>query len=188
MDILLLTVISGLIIWLIRALIIYCKRQWVRYRKKTKVIVLRYLKPVPKKKIKIKFNRLGGDKQVKDVYVPIIFSEPKNSNEVMFSVLVYNSSTKELDKNVQIKVDFFDPCIKKVVIDSNRVEVLEGGKNGSSFVSLLIKELIPEEKQSIKIFVRRLNKDIRIHNYTSRSKNYGDIPLFIGDVQWEDWK
>jgi pyruvate/2-oxoacid:ferredoxin oxidoreductase alpha subunit len=65
-------IVVGLVLLLVPVLVVYTVRSWKKVHKKTKVIVLRYLQPVPKRKIKLTFTRLNGAKKIIDPWMPII--------------------------------------------------------------------------------------------------------------------
>lgn len=72
-------------------------------------------------------------------------------------------------------------------LPGNRVEIREGGEKGSSFVSLLFKELLPEEKHAIKVFVNKRG-DVDISKQQARSSKSGNIPIYLADVTYQEWK
>ena len=177
----------GLILLLVPVLVVYTVRSWKKINKKTKIIVLRYLDPVPKGKAKLSLSRLSGAKKITDPWMPIIFEQPADNQEALFAVMIQNADPELIDSNVQIKLDFYHPCIKRVEIPGNRVEIREGGEKGSSFVSLLVKELLPEEKHAIRVFVEKID-DVSINKQKARSSKCGEIPIYIADVTYEEWK
>ena len=177
----------GLILLLVPVLVVDTVRSWKKINKKTKIIVLRYLDPVPKGKVKLSLSRLSGAKKITDPWMPIIFEQPADNQEALFAVMIQNADPELIDSNVQIKLDFYHPCIKRVEIPGNRVEIREGGEKGSSFVSLLVKELLPEEKHAIRVFVEKID-DVSINKQKARSSKCGEIPIYIADVTYEEWK
>ena len=177
----------GLILLLVPVLVVYTVRSWKKINKKTKIIVLRYLDPVPKGKVKLSLSRLSGAKKITDPWMPIIFEQPADNQEALFAVMIQNADPELIDSNVQIKLDFYHPCINRVEIPGNRVEIREGGEKGSSFVSLLVKELLPEEKHAIRVFVEKID-DVGINKQKARSSKCGEIPIYIADVTYEEWK
>jgi len=177
----------GLILLLVPVLVVYTVRSWKKINKKTKIIVLRYLDPVPKGKAKLSLSRLSGAKKITDPWMPIIFEQPADNQEALFAVMIQNADPELIDSNVQIKLDFYHPCINRVEIPGNRVEIREGGEKGSSFVSLLVKELLPEEKHAIRVFVEKID-DVGINKQKARSSKCGEIPIYIADVIYEEWK
>jgi len=180
-------IVVGLVLLLVPILVVYTVRSWKKINKRTKIIVLRYLYPVPKEKVKISLSRLNGAKKITDPWMPIIFEQPANNREALFAVMIQNADLSLNDSNVQVKLDFHHPCIERVEIPGNRVEIREGGEKGSSFVSLLVKELLPEEKHAIRVFVRKIG-DVHINKQKARSSKCGKIPIYIADVTYEDWK
>lgn len=186
-ELIIFPIVVGLILLLVPVLVVYAVRSWKKIHKKTKVIVLRYLEPVPKRKIKLLFSRLNGAKKITDPWMPIIFEQPENNREALFVVLIQNADLRLNDSNVQVKLDFYHPCIERVELAGNRVEIREGGEKGSSFVSLLIKELLPEEKHAIRIFVNKTG-DVDVSKQKARSTKCGKIPIYVADVTYEEWK
>lgn len=177
----------GLVLLSVHVLVVYAVRSWKKVNKKTKVIVLRYLQPFPKRKIKLTFSRLNGAKKITDPWMPIILEQPANNKEALFAVMIQNADFRLSDSNVQVKLNFYHPCIERVELPGNRVEIREGGEKGSSFVSLLVKELLPEEKHAIRVFVNKIG-DVDISKQKARSSKCGKIPIYIADVTYEDWK
>lgn len=178
-------VIVGVVLLSIPVLIVYLFRSWKRINKMTKVIVCRYLKPMPMKKLKISFSRLSGAKKITDPWIPVIFEQPVNNHEALFAVLIQNADLKMSDSNVQVKLDFYHPCIERVELSGNKVEIREGGEKGSSFVSLLVKELLPEEKHAVRVFVKKIG-EADIDKNKARSTKCGKIPIYVCDVTYEN--
>lgn len=187
LELVIFPIVVGLILLLVPVLVIHAVRSWKKINKKTKIIVLRYLHSIPKGKIKISFSRLRGAKKITDPWIPIIFEQPVNNEEALFAVMIQNADLQQSDSNVQVKLDFFHQCIERVEISGNRVEIREGGEKGSSFVSLLVKELLPEERHSLRVFVNKVG-EVDINKQKARSSKCGNIPIYVADVTYEEWK
>lgn len=177
----LIALISPLII----PLFFFLRSQWKKIRKKTRVLSLRYTRPIPKKNVKIFLEHISGPKKMKDMWIPTLFNKARNSNETLFAFMIYNSSQTENDSNFQLKVDFDYPCIQKIIIPSNRIEILEGGSAGSSFVSFHMKEILPNEKQAIKI-ITQYSCRVDIKQHSVRSEKCGNIPMSVFEIDWSD--
>lgn len=187
LELIVFPIVVGLILLLVPVLAIYARRSWKKIHKKTKIIVLRYLHPIPKGKIKISFSRLKGAKKITDSWMPIIYEQPINNKEALFAVMIQNADLQLSDSNVQVKLDFYHPCIERVELPEDRVEIREGGEKGSSFVSLLVKELLPEEKHAIRVFVNKVG-EVEISKQKARSLKCGNIPIYVADVTYEERK
>lgn len=150
-------------------------------RKNIYITGFRFQEEVPYKNSKLTFSFLKGSrKKMKDHSVILPIGEKIPKERFLFCFMVENTSNKNKFNNVVIKVSFKN-SIAVDIRENNRMEIIEGGKKGSTYVVVKLEELLPKEKQ-----VFRVGSVNPLPNkFDSKIESLGSIPNRIFSVSVE---
>jgi hypothetical protein len=97
--------------------------------------------------------------------------------------MVENKDKNTKDTNIQIKIDFYNPSILSIESDQKSLfNVIEGGGgSGASFVTIVIRELLPMQRVSIRILTNN-NALLKSEKVICRSNNLGRFDATAFDV------
>ena len=87
-----------------------------------------------------------------DMQTPIVFGLPLSANQVLFTV-AYQNIGVQIEEKIKIKISFGRFSIAKISIANERMQIIEGGLQGSSYVTFYISESLPNESQSAQIII-----------------------------------
>lgn len=126
---------------------------------------------------KITIRPISMPRKLEGAHFPLVFDKtilpPKYH---LFNVL-YQNLGKIIDEKIMIKIIFNDSVIYSVNIgESQRVQIIEGGKKTSSFVVFYIPESLPKEKMHIQI-ISEENYIPKVEFWTKSSGNSDDVYL-----------
>jgi len=105
---------------------------------------------------KLSLVPLRAPHDLKDPWVPLSFArEPIAKGCALYSV-TYQNQDEIIDQKIRVKIDFGRSAIREVLPElSPRVQVIEGGAKGSSYVTFYIPEALPKERQLMRVVAAR---------------------------------
>ena len=128
--------------------------------------------------IPIKVNRT-----LYNPYIPIQLSHNPLPPRTNLLYLLYQNQGNSIDEKIRINLNFQEPAILSTKIDkTNRVQIIEGGDLGSSYITFYINEALPKEIQSIKL-ITKLGIIPEVTFWTKNQNNSDDI--FIFDIVYK---
>lgn len=104
---------------------------------------------------KITLKPVQANRTLIDSTLPLLLGRQINKGEILYNLVCQNMGTGiERDSKIDFSMNG-NPLIKKIIIEhENRVQVIGGGKNSSSFAIFHIPSLLPGEIQTIKIIAK----------------------------------
>ncbi len=141
-----------------------------------------FFPPAGKKgKIPITIKPVKAPKELKDVFAPTLLKNWNYPHGTKVFSLYCENRGNTIGENIKIDISFsLNTSIVSVEItNKERLKILNGGKPTSNFVSFHIPQLLPNEKQAIKL----VTKGKKIHSVKAWSEKSGDIDnIFIYDL------
>ena len=135
-------------------------------------------------KMKISLKPIQASRDLHDVQVPANLFEWKYPPEIKLFTIYCENRREAIDSNIKIDINFsMGTSIQSVDISNeNRMLILTGGKKSSNFISIHIPQLLPGERQELRIVTK--GKEIeKVKAWSEKIGSFGDI--FIYDIVFD---
>jgi len=138
------------------------------------------LRPGEWKRRQITLRPIQASRDLIDISIPLIFDPDLLRPDTCLLTLSCQNQGTGVDQFIKIKLSFEKPAIIKVIIPNpSQVQLIRGGRPGSSFATFMIRTLLPQELHHIRV----LAKDSIPFTASLWTQNSGDSDeVFIYDV------